>query len=516
MNTRDVGRKSHRLRWFLSIVVVGSIIIPALIVGTFEITFRTRVEINNRSESDANALLEVLKEGLNPPLWSFIPENAEHLIDGVALNNAINRITVLDALDDVFVEHYRIGYTPEPDALLLAGEVLRDGKLIGRIQLEYSLEPARKQARREVFQVLIITGIQVLLSLTVILFIINRRVSRPLDQLKTFAHEVSRKNFDSQIASEYDDEFADLAIELDTMKQALRESFLNLEDRVKKRTEDLTRVNTELTETVQRLEDAKDNLVQTEKLAALGALVAGVSHELNTPIGNGRVMSSSLYETAKELKAKFEIGQMTKSQFETALDEILQGADLIERNLLKAINLVQSFKKIAVDRTSDNRRVFWLNEFIHEIESTLHHIFKSNPYELRIELGEDIELNSFPGVLSQIISNLINNALMHGLENQTNGIITVTSRKNGSNVEIMVKDTGIGMSDSVKKRVFEPFFTTKMGKGGSGLGMHIVHNLTTVSLGGHVSIKSDVGIGTEVTISIPQEAPPSDKEHSER
>ena len=421
----------------------------------------------------------------------------------------------MDALNEVFVEKYRVGYTPEPDALILSGDVVRDDKLIGVIQLEYSLQQARLQARREAQQVLIITGIQVLLSLTVILFVINRRVTKPLNSLKDFAHEVARKNFDSNIISEYDDEFTDLAIELDTMKQALRESFLHLEDRVRKRTEDLTRVNMELTDTVQRLEDAKDSLVQTEKLAALGALVAGVSHELNTPIGNGRVMSSSLYETAKQLKSNFELGNMTKTQFETALEDILQGAHLIERNLLKAVNLVQSFKKIAVDRTSDKRRVFRLNEFIYEIESTLHHIFKSKPYELKIDLGEDIELNSFPGVLSQIISNLINNALMHGLENQTSGVVTVSTKLQDSKVDITVKDTGTGMAESVKKRIFEPFFTTKMGKGGSGLGMHIVHNLTTVSLGGQVIIHSELGVGTEVTISIPLVAPISEKEHLE-
>ncbi|WP_196159215.1 sensor histidine kinase [Reinekea sp. G2M2-21] len=516
MSNSNNDKTSNRLRWFLSSVVVGSIIIPAFIVGTIEITFRFNAEINDRSTKEATALMEVLKEGLNPPLWSFIPENAEHLIDGVALNSAVNRITVTDALGDLFVDYYRVGYTPEPDALTLTDNVVREEKIIGKIELEYSLQPARTQARLETQQVLIITTAQVLLSLTVILFIINRRVNKPLAKLKEFAHEVARKNFDANITTVHDDEFSDLADELDFMKVALKESFDHLEDRVKQRTEDLTRVNKELTETVQRLEDAKDSLVQTEKLAALGALVAGVSHELNTPIGNGRVMSSSLYETAKQLKANFENGKMTKSQFESALDEILQGANLIERNLLKAVNLVQSFKKIAVDRTSDSRRVFKINEFIHEIESTLHHIFKSKPYELVVDLEEqDAELNSFPGVLSQIISNLINNSIMHGFENQSTGTVTVSTRSQGSSIDITVSDDGIGMTDDVKKRIFEPFFTTKMGKGGSGLGMHIVHNLTTVSLGGQLNVQSEEGKGTTVTLSIPLQAPTTDKEKSE-
>jgi len=498
---------NNRLSWVLSSVVAGSIIVPAVIVGAVEILVRFQSEINIRSEEEAQALVEVLKEGLNPPLWSFIPENAQDLIDGVSLNDAVNRITVLDALGDIFVEYQRNEYIPEPNAVTLSNDVIRDEKVIGSIYLEYSLEPARQVAWDDTKQVLIITSAQVLFSLTVILFVINRRVATPLNNLKAIAHEVAEKNFNIDIRSEYNDEFADLAKELDTMKFALKESFEHLEDRVKQRTEDLTRVNGELTNTVERLEEAKDSLVQTEKLAALGSLVAGVSHELNTPIGNGRVMSSSLYETAKQLKANFETGQMTKSQFESGLGEILEGANLIERNLLKAINLVQSFKQIAVDRTSDKRRTFNINEFIMEIESTMQHIFKSKPYELKVELNADVEMDSFPGVLSQVISNLINNALMHGLDSQPKGTVTVTSVPHNSAIDITVSDNGIGMPEDVRKRIFEPFFTTKLGKGGSGLGMHIVHNLATGPLGGRLKVTSQQGQGTAVTISIPIIAP---------
>lgn len=505
---QEIRRNSNnRLRWYLSAVVLGSILAPALFVGAFEILLRLESETTDRAEQEANRLMVVLKEGLNPPLWSFIPENAEHLIDGVALNEAVNRITVLDTLGNIFVEYYKIGYAPESTALLLNEEVLRNDAVIGEIYLEYSIEPARIAAWEDTREVILITAAQMAFSLTVILLVLNRRVNRPLNRLKKFAHEVADKNFNAKIESSHDDEFADLALEMDAMKRALKESFDHLEDRVAQRTQDMTRVNNELTDTVMRLEEAKDNLVQTEKLAALGALVAGVSHELNTPIGNGRVMASSVYDTAKGLKADFEAGKMSKSRFESALDEVIQGSNLIERNLLKAINLVQSFKKIAVDRTSDNRRNFHLNEFIHEIESTMQHIFKSNPHHLVVDLNEDAELDSFPGVLSQVVSNLINNALMHGLENKESGTVTVRTRTHDRHIEISVIDDGLGMDEDTKRRILEPFFTTKMGKGGSGLGMHIVHNLTTGSLGGRLLIDSEPGVGTTVTISIPTIAP---------
>ncbi|EAR07692.1 Signal transduction histidine kinase [Reinekea sp. MED297] len=494
--------------------MVASIIVPAMVMGAIEITSRFQSTINERSRADAQALMEVLKEGLNPPLWSFIAENAEHLIDGVALNEAVNRITVLDTLDEIFVEYHRVGYQPEADAVVIEDDVLRDDRKIGSVLLEYSLEPAREQAWQDTREVLLITLTQVLVSLTVILLVLKWRVTDPLNRIKSFAHQVAAKNFNVEIHVGHDDEFADIAKELDTMRSALKESFDHLEDRVKERTEALTRVNQELTDTVITLEGAKDSLVQTEKLAALGSLVAGVSHELNTPIGNGRVMSTALYQTTLQLKTLFEQGKMSRSMFENALDEILQGTGLIERNLQKAINLVESFKNIAVDRTSDQRRRFYINEFLMEIESTLHHIFRSRPHELVIDLGDDVELNSFPGVLSQIISNLINNALMHGFDQQDHGTVIVRNRHSKDRLLIEIIDDGIGMSEPTLKRIFEPFFTTKMGKGGSGLGMHIVHNLVSGPLGGQLDVESELGKGTTVRIDIPLRAPIRDHEQS--
>ncbi|MEJ2041824.1 MAG: ATP-binding protein [Reinekea sp.] len=504
----------QNLGWVLSIIILASITIPAVLVGAIEITTRYNTEVVVNAEAEAHALMEVLKEGMNPTLWSFIPENAQPLIEGAGLNEAVMQVTVFDAMNEVFVEYQRDSYQLQDDAIKLTDKVMHYDEVIGTIELEYGIAPARERVLQDAYRIMFITLAQVLISITVILLLIKRRVTSPLMQIKIFAHEIANRHFDSTVDVAYNDEFKGLKDELIAMKSALKESFESLEERVNQRTRDITRVNKELTETVQRLEEAKDSLVQTEKLAALGSLVAGVSHELNTPIGNGRVMSTSLHETARKLKNDFENGTMTRSQFEDALDEMLQGSHLIERNLLKAVNLVQSFKKIAVDRTSDNRRVFKLNEFLGEIQSTLHHMFKKNIFELKLELGTDVELNSYPGVLSQVISNLINNALMHGLEGKQTGRIEVITVSSTDDVKITVRDNGTGMTEDIKKRIFEPFFTTKMGKGGSGLGMHIVHNLTTGTLGGQLMVNSEPGKGTEVSLIIPLYAP-EDREQNQ-
>lgn len=501
---------NNRLRWYLSTVIVMSIVLPAIFVSAIEIYSRFRTETTVRSHEQAEALLKVLQEGLTPPLWSFIPENAQDLINGVALNNAVLKIQVLDNQAKPFVEYKKTNYDSiarSKNFISKSGDVVRNGKLIGIISLEYSLVPARDAAFSDSIRILIIIATQIVVSLTVILFFINRRVTEPLGHIQKAAREISQHNFDIDIPAMHNDEFADVALELNNMKTALSTSIFQLEDRVEQRTGDLLQLNKELTLMIEKLEGAKDNLVETEKLAALGALVAGVSHELNTPIGNGRVMASSLHESAKKLASDFNAGTMTRSQFENSLKEILEGSNLIERNLLKAINLVQSFKQIAVDRTSDKRRTFMVNEFLIEIQATMLHIFKATPHTLEVELTDDVELNSYPGVLSQVISNLINNALMHGLEYSEGGRVTIKVIPHVTSLDILICDNGIGMEADIKKRIFEPFFTTKLGKGGSGLGLHIVHNLTTATLGGRLQVQSSPNNGTMISLAIPVEAP---------
>lgn len=501
---------NNRLRWYLSTVVIMSIVLPAIFLSAIEIYSRFKTETTVRSHEQAMALLNVLQKGLTPPLWSFIPENAQDLINGVALNNAVLKIQVLDNQNSPFVEYKKTNYESiarSENYISKTGDVIRNGKLIGSITLQYSLVPARDAAFADSIRIFIIIATQIVVSLTVILFTIKRRVTEPLGYIQKAAQEIAQHNFDIEIPAMHNDEFADVALELNKMKNALSNSILQLEDRVDQRTGDLIQLNTELTMMVERLEGAKDNLVETEKLAALGALVAGVSHELNTPIGNGRVMASSLHESAKRLESDFKEGSMTRSQFENSLEEIVEGTNLIERNLLKAINLVQSFKQIAVDRTSDKRRTFMINEFLIEIQSTMQHIFKATPHTLEVDLTNDVELNSYPGVLSQVISNLINNALMHGLESSEGGRVTIKVVPHVTSLDIQISDNGVGMESGIKKRIFEPFFTTKLGKGGSGLGLHIVHNLTTATLGGRLQVQSSPNNGTVISLAIPIQAP---------
>lgn len=280
-----------------------------------------------------------------------------------------------------------------------------------------------------------------------------------------------------------------------------------LEDRVDERTRQLQAANHELSQALVSLRQAQDHLVQSEKLAALGALVAGVAHELNTPIGNGLTVASSLLDKTRDfaLAANAPLQRSVLAQFVT--DSVL-AADILVRNLSRAATLVSSFKQVAVDRTSSQRRAFELYELLDEVVLTLNPAIRRSLCEVHSQIAPGLRLDSYPGPLGQVLTNLIDNALVHGFTPNQSGRVDISSSSLGANeVEISVRDNGRGIDASHLKRVFDPFFTTRLGQGGSGLGLHIVHNIVTGVLGGRVDVHTPAGGGAQFVLRLPLIAP---------
>ena len=280
-----------------------------------------------------------------------------------------------------------------------------------------------------------------------------------------------------------------------------------LEARVTRRTADLEHANQELHLTLVNLKTAKDQLVQSEKLAALGALVAGVAHELNTPIGNGLTVASSLQYRVREFEALMGTG-MKRSDLASFLEDTRQAADIVARNLARAGALVTSFKQVAVDQTSSQRRPFSLAVLVSEILLTLSPSIRKSGCTVTTEIADALQMDSYPGPLGQVITNLINNAMVHGYREMPCGQITISAQYTGSDqLRLEVSDCGHGIPKSDLTHVFEPFFTTRMGQGGSGLGLHIVHNIVTSVLGGQITVRSEAGHGAAFTLVLPTSAP---------
>ena len=291
---------------------------------------------------------------------------------------------------------------------------------------------------------------------------------------------------------------------ISTTEEEIRLLNVHLEARVEERTQALERSNQSLTETLQRLEHTQHELVESEKLASLGALVAGVSHELNTPIGNALMAASTLSDEARAFADVAKSG-MTRSAFDGHLVTTQTGTEMIMTNISRAAELINGFKQLAVDRTSAQRREFNLGSEMADIRIAMGPTLRAHPVVFTLGPGMGtVVMDSYPGALSSIIINLINNSILHGFEGRSTGAITIDAKLvDADHVEVLFTDDGNGMTDDVRKHVFEPFFTTKLGRGGSGLGMHIVYNNVTKLLGGRIELESAPGQGTRYRLLLP-------------
>ena len=259
------------------------------------------------------------------------------------------------------------------------------------------------------------------------------------------------------------------------------------------------------------LKATQASLIQAEKMASLGQLVAGVAHEVNTPIGITITGASQLQALIGELSDRHAASALKKSDFQRFLSDGMEMANLILSNSTRAANLVQSFKLVAVDQSSDERRAFLLRDYIDELLRSLHPTYKARTaLTISVDCPADLELDGYPGALSQILTNLIMNALIHALDPEQPGRIAISARPcAGDMVELSVADDGNGIAPEVLPKVFDPFFTTRRGSGGSGLGLHIVYNLVTGRLHGTIGVESRPGHGTRFTLRFPRVTDPA-------
>lgn len=252
------------------------------------------------------------------------------------------------------------------------------------------------------------------------------------------------------------------------------------------------------------LHHAQNQLVQAQTFASLGRLVAGVAHEINTPIGISLTAATHMRERVAELTALFTGKRLKESDFRNFTAAADEASSIVVQNIERAADLIRSFKSVAVDQTSAERRTFHLRRLIEDIVRSLSPALRSSQTTLTIEGDTNIEMDSYPGPLTQVLTNLLLNALTHAFEPEETGRLLILIRALGDDVEIVCGDNGCGIPPENAKRVFEPFFTTRRAHGGTGLGLHIVHNIVTQILGGEIVCKSSPGLGTSFLITIPR------------
>ncbi|MEA2882726.1 MAG: hypothetical protein QOH32_1982 [Bradyrhizobium sp.] len=331
--------------------------------------------------------------------------------------------------------------------------------------------------------------------------IIALSIRLPLQQIMTSMRAITQGHYDREVqGTEARDEVGAMARAV----EVFRENAI-----AKREAEDGLRASKEKAESaLLELNAAQQNLIDAERLAALGGLVAGVAHEVNNPIGISLTVASSFARRTDQFEAEMRSSTaLRRSQLEEFVRTSRDAAQQLVGNLHRAAELIQSFKQVAVDRSHAERRQFSLGEATDQIIASLRPVLKRSPISLSVDVPEGLVVDGFPGSYGQILTNLFLNAANHAFPAGRSGAISISARPRGSDdIEIIFADNGAGMTPDVQRQAFDPFFTTRRNEGGTGLGLHIVYNLVTQQLGGRMMLESRLGQGTTFRIIMPRAA----------
>lgn len=346
----------------------------------------------------------------------------------------------------------------------------------------------------------------------VIALMVGKKIVRPIDKLCAVTHQIINGNYTISAVVSGDSEIAALANAFNLMTERLKLAFdeLNahraqLEHKVQKRTEQLWIAKNEAEQSLTLLQEMQASLVQAEKMAALGSLVAGVAHEINTPIGITLTSASFLSEETCKVISLYQKGELSGDELEAYFDSAKQSTELMTMNCHRAADLIQSFKQVAVDQTSDNQREFNLKNYLEEVLVSLRPALKNRDIKVELDCPNDLNIFGFPGAISQIMTNFIMNSLLHGFDKNQQGTIKLhISNLPENKIEFRYSDNGKGIPAEIQSKIFDPFFTTQRGNGGSGLGLNLVYNIVHQTLKGNLQVHSVEGEGTTFLINFPK------------
>ena len=314
-------------------------------------------------------------------------------------------------------------------------------------------------------------------------------VNQKLDEQNgILEQEVARKTSNlSRVLVDLERQKNDLELRQDTLENEIRQRRI-IET-------DLREINTRLQESLSALERTQDQLIESEKMASLGGLVAGITHDVNTPIGISVTAATYIRDQLTEAEEALNKKALTQAQLTKVFKLSKESLDLLESNLARASDLISSFKQVAVDQTSEVVREINIKDYLNGVIQTLNPRLKPFKPRLTIECPDDIEIRCPAGAFAQIFTNLIINSLIHGFENKQDGEIDISIKREDDKLVIVYRDNGKGLTQQQLDQLFDPFFTTKVQQGGSGLGTHIIRNLVTQTLNGTIEAESEAGQG---------------------
>ena len=490
--------RSRSAKAALALLVLASsaLLMGAFAAGTYWLT-------EQRLQAQRAELWSQLQRHVGEPvamsLWNYDMDAVRAAL-GSKMGGSVLGFTVVDADGQVLTE---IGLTmpvsggklpKDVDVMRMSVPEVR-GKQLGTILVAWSDASLREALRTTLWLAAAqLIGLSLVL-MTVVWVGVDRIIFKRVQRLQQALDDALRRDFGVDAVAlplAENDEFGDITRSINAITARLAEEL-----------EAGREAEEEARTALSHMQNARDGLVQAEKMASLGRLVAGVAHELNTPIGNTVLVASPQREVAKEMQAALHAGAVKRSDLLQMAERLDEGAELMLSSSARAAELIQNFKQIAVDQTTDQLRAFDLARQITEVLSVISHLIAKTPLKLVQHLQSGIAMHSYPGPLGQVITNLVMNAIKHGFDSGSAGTITVTCRSEGALACITVADDGVGIPDDIIGKIFDPFFTTKLGQGGTGLGLHITHNIVYGPLGGRMKVKSEAHNATVFTLHLP-------------
>ncbi|AVR95320.1 sensor histidine kinase [Pseudoduganella armeniaca] len=500
---------------FLFVVIVTVVL---GISGSYaQYTLAHELEVSNERLRDG--VLTRLQTSLPSALWDLDKAKVDNIVAAEMLPPELVAIRVYDTSVGLFSGKRRnpdgsVGNVAANDdvpgtpvvADLAYRETDQGGRpvIVGRVVVNFSRDQieARLAAeiRRKVGEALLLD-----LILVVALALSLRIVFDPLKRLRDGLFELATRGSDEveELPEKRRDELGDVIRGFNAIQRRVKAIIL----RTREAEDEARRAAQETAQALHDLRQAQESLLQAERLASLGGLVAGVAHEINTPVGIALTSASVLKEATEEIHAAVTAGAVRKSEILKYIETAGESARLIMNNAYRAAHLIHSFKQIAVDQVSEARRRFELREYIGEVVSSLQPRLKKTRLAVSIDCPADVMLDSYPGALAQVITNLTLNCVDHAFLPDQEGTIDIRVQPDGDWIELAVADNGRGIPADLIDKVFDPFVTTRRGQGGTGLGLNIVYNLIVKQFAGTISVSSVEGAGASFVLRMPRVTP---------
>ncbi|MCH4891279.1 HAMP domain-containing protein [Acidaminobacter sp. JC074] len=514
--------------WIKFALPLGCLIMLALTFLSFSQFNSTKQRLISEFENEVDVYTDVITLGLSEGVWHYNDNAINELADAFFIDDDVAYIYVHDLNGTVLFERKEFGIAYESSHIIERKSFVRYGpNPIAEVRVGFTFYHKNEMLRRQLMNNIIITLI-VMMATLVFVYYLSKRITKPLSILSKGLDAVAEQEFSEAIDVGTEDEIGLVANSFNHMRLSLEKAEQEaneltdrlekmnheLEIKVDERTLELKEVNKaletslstiqetqaelivrndELEKTLITLKATEEELIYNAKRVLTSQLVAGVAHEINTPIGVTLTLSTFMESLLDKILKSFKNNTLTKSEFESFLDKVKESTRISTINLERAATLIEGFKKVAVDQVDEVKQTFNVKDYFDIVVQSIHPEYKKIQAEVKVYVDESLELYTYPGAITQILTNLMMNSIIHGLKDCQSPLMTIEVKVIDDQVRMIYTDNGSGIAEDIADKIFEPFFTTKRGRGGSGLGLFIIENIVSTTLNGSIKYHTDNG-----------------------